>query len=482
MSLRPITLALAVSLGLAGTAGAADLMEAYELARLNDPQLAAAASQRLSVAEGVPQSRASLLPQVSGDAGLTRSRNNSDGQEIFGDQVFPVDRRTEQTQRRYGINVQQSIYDHGNYTQLRASRTRADAADFDYFAAQQALLVRVSEAYFNVLTAIQAVSSARAQERAVKRQLDQADVRLEVGLAPITDVYEARAQYDSSRANAIAAENALFDAREALEELTGRPLYGLRGLGADFQPEIDATGFETWVETALETNPALRASTLALQAAEDDIATARSAHLPSLSASGGWNKTSSWGDATTQSALGDETFRIGSASDGYSVGVTLNVPIFTGGFTQSRVRQLVYNRDTIAEQLESERRAITRQTRGAYRSLAAGVSEVEARRQAVVSAQSALDATEAGFEVGTRTIVDTLIAQQQLFGAEVEYARSRHDFLLNQLRLRQAAGVVDVSDLQDVNRSLVADAEAALEAGSSDPTNDRDVDSDRRGG
>jgi outer membrane protein len=468
MSLRPLTFALALALGLGSSASAADLMDAYELARLNDPQLSAAQSQSLASAEGVPQSRAALLPQVSGDASLTRSRTDSDGEEVFGDQVFPIDRRIEQTNRRYGVNVQQSLYDHANYTQLRASRSRAEAADADYQAAQQALLVRVSEAYFNVLTSIQAVSSARARERAVKRQLDQADVRLEVGLSPITDVYEARAQYDSSRANAIAAENALDDAREALAELTGRPLFGLRGLGPDFQPQIDDTGLESWVDTALSENPALRSRTLQLQAAEHDVSTSRSAHLPRLSANGGWNKNSSWGDATTRSALGEDSFPIGSASDGYSVGVTLSVPIFTGGLTQSRVRQQIHSRDAIADQLESERRAITRQTRGAYRSLAAGVSEVEARRQAVVSAQSALDATEAGFEVGTRTIVDVLIAQQQLFGAEVEYARSRHDFLLNQLRLRQAAGVIEVSDLQAVNRALVADAEAALDG--DDPT------------
>lgn len=470
MSLRPVTLALALALGFSASASAADLMDAYELARLNDPQVAAAHSQRLATGEGVPQSRSALLPQISGEAAISRSRSDSDGEEIFGDQVFPVDRRQDVTQRRYGINVQQSVYDHANHTQLRASRSRADAADAEYVAAQQALLVRVSEAYFNVLTAIQAVSSARAQERAVKRQLDQADVRLEVGLSPITDVYEARAQYDSSRANAIAAENALDDAREALAEITGRPLHGLRGLGADFQPTLDEEGLERWVETALSNNPTLRARTLQLQAAEHDVATTRAAHLPRLSASGGWNDTTSWGDATVRGGLQDVTRPIGSASDGYNVGLTLSVPIFTGGLTQSRVRQQIYSRDALADQLESENRAITRQTRGAYRSLAAGVSEVEARRQAVVSAQSALEATEAGFEVGTRTIVDTLIAQQQLFGAEVEYARSRHDFLLNQLRLRQAAGVVEVGDLQAVNRFLVADAEAALDEERSTPS------------
>ncbi|MGY6518843.1 MAG: TolC family outer membrane protein [Lysobacteraceae bacterium] len=472
MTLRPLAFALAAAFGLAATAGATDLMDAYELARVNDTQVSVADSQRLAQRELVPQGRAALLPQVSGDAGITRSRTDSDGEEIFGDQVFPIDRRTEVTNRRYGVNVQQSVFDQGNYTRLRANRSRAEAAEADYEAAAQALLVRVSEAYFDVLTAIQQVSSSRAQERAVKRQLDQAEVRLEVGLAPITDVFEAQAQFDSSRANSIAAENALDDAREALAEITGRPLHGLRGLSADFQPRMDEAGLESWVELALEQNPLLRSRTLALQAAESDIASARSAHLPTLSASGGWNKNSSWGDATARSALGEETFPIGSASDGYSVGLTLSVPLFTGGLTQSRVRQQVFTRDAVADQLEAERRSITRQTRGAWRSLAAGVSEVEARRQAVVSAQSALDATEAGFEVGTRTIVDTLIAQQQLFGAEVEYARARHAFLVNGLRLRQAAGTLDVPDLQAVNRLLVTDAEAALEAGVSDPTTD----------
>ena len=153
----------------------------------------------------------------------------------------------------------------------------------------------------------------------------------------------------------------------------------------------------------------------------------------------------------------------GNSSTGPRYGITLSVPIFSGFATQSRVRQALYTRDAVSDQLEQQKRAITRATRGAYRNLISGAAEVEARRLAVVSAQAAYEAGEAGLEVGTRTIVDVLIAQQQLFLAQREFARARHAYLVNVLRLKQAAGILEASDLVAVNRSLVADADAALQ-------------------
>jgi outer membrane protein len=319
----------------------------------------------------------------------------------------------------------------------------------------------VARAYFDVLTAIESLASARAQESAAKRQLDQAETRLEVGLAPITDVHEARASFDGARANAITSATRLDDSREALTEITGEPLASLRGLGVDYQPKLDDTdGLQSWVDRALGGNPSLQAATMALDAAEANVSTARAGHLPTLNLSGGYNDSSTWGSRSN----GNFNFPASGASDGTNVGITLTVPIYSGGFIQAGVRQALANRDAVAEQLEQERRGITRQTRNAYRSLASGAAEVEARRLAVVSARAALEAGEAGLEVGTRTVVDVLLAQQTLFAAQTQFAQARHNFLVNELTLKQAAGSLSPGDIETVNRLLNADAEALLDA------------------
>jgi outer membrane protein len=276
-----------------------------------------------------------------------------------------------------------------------------------------------------------------------------------VGLAPITDVHEARARYDSARANAISSGNALDDAREALSEITGQPIENIKGLASNYQPQNEDTRTsEEWVKIALDSNPALKSKELALAAANKDVETARAGHLPTLSGSLGYSDGATWGTSSN--------FPPDSTSDGRRAAITLSIPLFSGFATQSRVRQAINQRDIATDQLEQQKRTITRSARNAYRSLVSGQAEVEARRLAVVSAQAAYEAGEAGLEVGTRTIVDVLIAQQQLYSAQREYARARHAFLVNTLRLRQAAGVLELSDVQNVNRSLTVDAEAAL--------------------
>ena len=467
MRLRPLVLAL-LAAGLAVPASAADLLQAYELARKSDPQLAAAEARAAAAQAGVSQSRAALLPQVNGQASLSDNQGdstsigsqpdpNNPGEVIFGEATGESDTRT----RTYGINVRQSIYDRADYTRLKAARAQAAQAEAQRVAAEQALGVRVARAYFDVLTAIESLASARAQEAAAKRQLDQAETRLEVGLAPITDVHEARASYDGARANAISAATRLDDAREALAEITGEPTGSLKGLGADYQPKLDDTeGLQAWVDKALAENPGLQAAALALDAAEANVSTARAGHLPTLELSGGLNDSATWGSRSN----GTFSFPANGASDGHNVGITLTVPIYSGGAVQAGVRSALANRDAVAEQLEQERRGVTRQTRNAYRSLAAGAAEVEARRLAVVSAKAALEAGEAGLEVGTRTVVDVLLAQQTLFAAQTQFAQARHNFLVNELSLKQAAGSLTPDDIEAVNRLLNTDAEASLDA------------------
>lgn len=462
MSLRLTSLSLALALSLHGVAAAADLTQAYDLARQSDPQLAAAEARALGQREGIVQSRAALLPQVDVSGAFNDSNADAAALVVISDQtgetsnaISNVDNRT----RRYGINVRQVLYDHSNYTSLRASRARSSQSQADFDAALNDLAVRVSDAYFAVLTAVETLVSAKAEETAVKRQLDQAEKRLEVGLAPITDVHEAQSRYDTARAAAIAAQNDYENTREALAEVTGKPLFGLKGLAPDFKPSLpEQQDAEAWVQLALGQNPTLHSRLLALEASEHDIATARAGHLPTLNATGTYGRSTQYGQRVT---FGRST-ATGSNQVGADVGIQLAIPLFSGFATQSRVRQAIHTRDAVQDQAEQERRAVTRQTRNAFRALLDGISEIDARAQALVSARSALEATEAGYEVGTRTIVDVLIGQQQLYAAQRELARARHAFLVNSLRLKQAAGTVEVKDVKAVNAYLVADAEAAL--------------------
>jgi outer membrane protein len=432
-------LALAIfSLTRPASVAAADLFEVYELARASDPQLAAAESQRLSVGQNVPLARSVLLPQLNGSWDTTRSKSEG----TVGGVVESSDGRG----RGYGLSLDQSVYRHSNYMSLRAARAQAARGISDYDAALDALMYRVAEAYFNVLTAQTNLASAEAEEKAVGRQLEQADQRFEVGLTAITDVHEARARFDGARAAAIQSRNALDDAFEALNELTGKRIEAIEPLKPDLaltppQPE-DA---EAWVDIAIENSPALASRQNTVKAAEANAKSLWSEHLPYLSLRGTYGKDYTGGDVGPFSVVDPEN-RV--------LTLSLTVPLFSGGATQARYRQAVYDRDTSTDQLEQTRRATVRQTRSAYRAVIAGISEVDARKQALVSAQSALEATQAGFEVGTRTIVDVLLSQQQQFAAEREYARARHGFILSNLQLKQSAGTIDVADIQAVNGML----------------------------
>lgn len=434
----------ALALAISGSAFAADLIEVYDKARAGDPQFAAAEANKFAAEQSVPMARAALLPQLTGNWGKTR--NESEGTifdaEVGHDVTFSSTSRNTQK----SLSLSQSIYDHGNYMNLRAAKAQSGRGIANYDAAADALLVRVAEAYFGVLTAQTNLTSAEAEEKAVGRQLEQAEQRFEVGLTAITDVHEARARYDAARAAVILARNTLDDAFEGLIELTGENIETVKPLKDEFElarPQPDDVN--EWVNTAVSSNPGLAALQKAVDAANYSAKAAWTDHLPSIGLSGSYGETQSGGDLSPFSSRDPK-------GTSWTLGVT--VPLFSGGATNARYKQALFNRDAAQDQLEQQRRAIVRQTRGAFRSVAAGISEVEARKQALVSAKSALEATEAGFEVGTRTIVDVLLSQQQQFAAEREYARARHNYILANLRLKQAAGTIDVADLKAVNAML----------------------------
>jgi outer membrane protein len=462
----PLAFALAAALTPFGAVHAEDLLQTYELARQGDPQYAAAESGRLVTREGAVQARAALLPQINGSATLRRTfpqgstqsvQLDANGDPVLdanGDPVLVNSQLEGATSRTYGASLDQVLFDFGRFSTVRSRNALSKAGDYQLESAGDTLVTRTSAAYFNVLVALETLSAAEASETALKKQFDLADKRLEVGLAPITDVHEARAQYDSARANTILVRNALQDAYQALVEITGTPVATLKALPQDFQPALPAEkDVDGWIGTALESNPALKSQEFQVQSAEADVSTARAGHLPTLYLGADYSdsKTISGGSAL------DENGFASNGSRGGSVGLTLSVPIFSGGATQSRVRQALAQRDVTRDQYEQQKRALERNTRNAYQTLVAGVSEVEARRLAVVSAKSAYDASQVGLEVGTRTVVDVLINQQNLFNAQQAYAQAKYNFLQNRLLLEQAAGTLDVDDVQDVNRLLTVE-------------------------
>ena len=469
---RPLVLALAFAL-LPAAAPAADLLQVYQLARESDPQFSSSEAQARATREGAVQARAAMLPQISGEARYTGSRTSGPGRQsaqttnpVTGEIEFvtvPGDSETDSRTRSIGVGAQQMIYDRSRFTTLRSQQALGRAADYQVEAAGDSLITRTSAAYFNVLAQLETLAAAEAAETALRKQFDFASKRLEVGLAPITDVHEARAQYDSARANTILARNAVEDAYQALAEITGQTVTALKALPENFQPALpESRTAEDWVAVAIDNNPSLRAANEQLASAEANVETARAGHWPTIYANGGYDRSKTTGDSSFAGNFNgvslSSTNPIDRESRGPSFGVTLSVPIFSGGATQSRVRQAIANRDATGDQLEQQRRALVRNTRAAYQALVAGISEVEARRAALTSARAAYEASQVGLEVGTRTVLDVLNNQQNLFNAQRAYAQARYNFLQSRLNLEQAAGTLDVEDVQDVNRLLTANA------------------------
>ncbi|MEE4297610.1 MAG: TolC family outer membrane protein [Wenzhouxiangella sp.] len=446
--IKKTAIALIVSAALSPLAFAVDLLGVYELAQSNDAELRAA-ERRLAVAGEIPvQTRAALLPQVSGRATQTLGSSSSS----FGGTDLPD---SDIDTRNYSINLSQTIYDDANYGRLERGRAQLAAADAQYSEAFQNFLLRVSQRYFDVLTALDSVRFAEAEETALRRQFEQAEQRFEVGLAAVTDVHEARAAWDGARARVIVSQNVLEDAREALRETTGTWFENFARLIDDVPLSTpEPADSAEWVKTALSSSPLVLQQRSQVDVADADLRIARAGHLPTLGLTGSLSRSENnefvARNPDTQLPIGTTTL----ATDGWQLGLTLSVPIFEGFATQSRRRQAGESLRLADEILDQTERAVVRQTETAYRSVIAGIREVEARRQARVSAESALEATNAGFEVGTRTIVDVLISEQRLFQAQRDYSNARHQFILNGLRLRQAAGLLEEQDLVSVNQLL----------------------------
>lgn len=432
----------------------ADLIQVYELARTNDPLLAQADANSLSIGEGVAQARSFLLPQVSGDYSWQNTDSDGSSQQFVDDPVPGFETfafASDIDDKGWGVQLTQSIFSWTNWKNLDASRENAAASQFDYEAAADSLLQRSANVYFGVLRAKDNLAFAMADEAALKRQLEQAEQRFEVGLSAITDVEEARARYDAARATTITARNVLDDAKVAVAELTGVPIEELKPVRDELplDPPQPADARE-WLQLANSSSPVILADQATVRAAEANVKAARAGHYPTIDGFVNYQDGSSNGTRTLEGFDSP----IDSEAQTTVYGLRVTVPLFTGGRTSSLTRQAIYQRDAAGNLLEQDRRAVLRSTVNSYRSAVAGVSSVEARKQALRSAQAALEATQAGFEVGTRTIVDVLIAQQALTQAYSLYAGARYDFILNSLGLRTFAGVIERGDLELINAQL----------------------------
>ena len=448
MRLKLLTLALALAAVSLPSHGE-DLLDAYRDARANDPVLSQADATRLATGEGVPQARALLLPQVS--AGLTLSQSSGGSGGTFQDpnnpgQFISTSQFGHTRTRSINGTLSQTIFDFSKYANLKAAHSAARAQDATYQAALQNLYVRVTAAYFTVLNDEDQLTFAKANEDAYKRQYDQADQQYKVGLSAITNVYQAKAYYENAKTQSIAAQNTLDNDKEALRVITGTPVGDLKKLRDDLplDPPKPADP-QAWVKQAVQDNPSLLAQKDNVETAENNITAARSGHLPTISANVSYGKSASWyqyGNLST------------SSRPTTTIGLTLSVPIFSGGATQSRVRQSIYQRDAATDAMELQRRQVVQDTLNYYRSVIAGISQVESGKASVESGQKALEATRAGFEVGTQTFTDVLLAIQTLTQSESAYSQARHQFILNKLLLQQAAGAADFKDIQDINALL----------------------------
>jgi outer membrane protein len=437
MRLKLLTLALALT-AFPFAGHSEDLLDAYREARANDPVLAQSDATRLSTGEGVTQARALLLPQLS--AGLTF--NQYSGKQSDDTAGGHSRSRTE------NATLSQSVLDLSKWAGLKTARSQSDAQDQLYQAALQNLYVRVTQAYFGVLTAQDSLTYNKANEEAYRQAYEQADQRFKVGLAAITDVYQAKSYYELAKAQTIAAENALNDAKEALRQITGQPVGELKRLRDDLPMDAPSPADpNVWVEEALKHNPNVLSQQYTVEAAEHSISAARAGHLPTI------NATVTRGQTTAWTENGGGVFP-GNGRWGTTAGLTLSVPIFEGFGTQSRVRQSIYQRDAAQDSLEATRRQVARDTLNYYRSVGAGILQVQANRASVESGQKALEATRAGFDVGTQTMLNVLNAIQTLTQAQSSYSQARHTFILNKLQLKQAAGTIDMPDLEAVNALL----------------------------
>ena len=437
MKILPLLVSLAWSpLLLAAT----DLLQIYQEALTQDATLQSAKSAQIAGQEALPQGRALLLPSINLSA---NSQHNDINTQFRSASVFASARR-QYNSNGYNVNLTQPLYRPVNFAQYAQAKFSVEQSDALYAAAQQDLIIRVSQAYFDVLLTQFNVTLAQAQKEAIAEQLAQAKRTFEVGTTTITDTHDAQARYDLTVAQEIGAQNNLEISQNALLQIIGRlpgELVTVRGDVPLVAPE--PSSMEAWVDKAVQNNGEVKIARAAFEIATEEVNKARGGHHPTV------DLFASYGDVGTGGGTAggsDVTSRI--------IGVQLNLPLFQGGATSSAVRQAVANQEKARQDLDVTQRRIAQNARQSYLGVTSGIAQVKALQQAVISNQSSFDSTKLGLEVGVRTSVDLLNARQQLFSARRDLAQALYNYILSRLSLGAAAGALSEADVKQVNSWL----------------------------
>jgi len=441
-----ILIATAMSASLSG-AVAEDLIQIYRDALGSDPILASARATREATQELVPQARAGLLPAVNlvANAGVEdfNDRLHTDPTVTFHDR-FP--------NYAYTVSASQPLYRPQNSILLNQATHQVGQGDFIFASSQQDLIVRVIQAYLDVLLARFNIELTESQKAAVSENLAQAKRNFEVGTATITDTNDAQAKYDQIVAQEISAQNDLDNKLAALRAIIGRAPRDLKGFSGQFRPQLPVPdALEPWVQKAIQDNYQVRIAQANLDIATLEVDRQRAGHYPTVDLVASFNQGYAGGLASTSSvgSVASDT-RIGL------IGFQLNVPIYQGGAISSRVRQAISNQEKARQDLEFARRTAQLQAQTSFSGVTNGVAQVKAFEQALASAQVSYDSNKLGLEVGVRTNLDVLNQQQQVFQTRFNLAQSYYNFVINNLRLKQAVGTLTDADVEEINRDLGA--------------------------
>jgi len=414
----------------------ANLTQIYDKAQSRDAVIATANSSYAAGKEKANQGLALLLPNVSVSGAYADTYYKDD-------LSVPDGKRAESTSAT--LTVVQPLYNGNYFASYRQGKLAASQAKENLTLAEQDLIIRVAQSYFNVLSAQESVRVAEAQKRAFSENLDRAKLTFKVGTATITDKLEAQARYDLAIAEEIAASNALEVARQSLASIIGELPPALADLKADATlPQLSPVDMNEWISRAKANSPMLKVAQQSVAISREELSKARSGHMPTLS----FVANATQQDSYSYQASAD------NVSDTYSVAVQLQMPIFAGGMAMSQVREAHAMRDGARAQLDQTERTVVLQTQQAYLAVANGRLRVQALQQALASNQSAVDATKKGLEVGVRTNLDLLNAQQQFFATQRDLAVAKYNYLLDTLRLKSATGILLPADLNDINQLL----------------------------
>ena len=431
-------------LGYLPFATAADLVDIYRQALENDPIFKAAYSTFMANAEAIPQARSALLPQLTLGAQTGSNAFNVDvpgTNGLNGTQYY--------NSNQLKVNASQAIFNYQVWAKVQQAKASVKAAHATFNNAAQDLILRTAKAYFDVLFSKDTLNFSEAKKRANKRQLDQAQQRFNVGLDAITSVYEAQAAYDQSVAEVISAQNNQINQNENLRKLTNHVYDGLSPLRDSKIPLIkpEPNNVNEWVATGLKQNYNLFAAKYNLQAARENVKTQSAGSWPTIAVQGNALQTVNTGN-------GGSNFFVPNSQVVANVAIAMNFPIFQGGLVQANTRQAQFNFQTSSEQLEQTYRNVVVNSQIAFNTIVDGISKVKADRQAIVSRMNSLESTEAQFEVGTRTMVDVVTAQQRLFETQEELAKDQYGLISAILNLKYLAGTLNVNDLEEINAWL----------------------------